>query len=67
VSKLGGFFFNLKERSFSACEIDSMSDDSLMLALFVACTIIAAGALVMLFLLIGRHGAASGWSYLLAP
>jgi hypothetical protein len=44
-----------------------MSDDGLMLAIFIACIIIATGALVKLFLLIGGQGlaqAATGWAYL---
>jgi hypothetical protein len=43
-------------RPFSAREPESMSDDRLMLTIFIACVIIAAGALVMLFLLVDGHG-----------
>jgi hypothetical protein len=40
----------------SPCEIESMSDDRLMLTILIACIIIAAGVSVKLFLLTGDHG-----------
>jgi hypothetical protein len=57
VSKLGGLCFARQSKGggFSSREIESMSDDRLMLAIFIACIIIAGGALVKLFLLTGGH------------